>query len=222
MEKKEEKALEALRKIILQEDEIKLEQLESEIRILKNQISDKESLISSISPIIADLLERKIFDSKDEMAEALAPIMGEAIKRQVSEAKEDVVDALYPIIGKTIRKSVAEAMKNLVDTVNQKFEQALRNRFFKKRIQSKLTGVSKGELVIRDSIPFNIEEIFLIHRESGLLISHVSSSMPEGTVDKELISGMLTAIGDFVTNAFKTNKDEDLNEIQLWNVKNFT
>jgi len=214
MQTTKDKSLEALRRIILEEDEKKLMRLEEELSNLKIQIADKEALLDSLEPVIADLLERKIISSRDEMAEALAPIMGEAIKRQVSEAKEDVVDALYPVIGKAIRKSVAEAMKKLVESANQKIDQTLRRRLFAKRIQSKITGVPEGELILKDTLPFHIEEIFLIHKASGLLIAYVSSSQAETTVDEELIGGMLTAIRDFVAEAFKTEQKQDLNEIQ--------
>ena len=176
MQSKKDKSLEALKKIILHEDQQKLKQLEQDLSALSKQIADKESLISSLDPVIADLLERKISDSKEEMAEALAPIMGDAIRQQIADAKDDVVDALYPIIGKTIRKSVAEAMKKLVETVNQKIDKALRQNLFKKFLQSKITGVPEGELVLKDAMPFKIEEIFLIHKESGLLLSHFSAN----------------------------------------------
>ncbi|MDZ7333162.1 MAG: OmpA family protein [candidate division KSB1 bacterium] len=209
-----DRSLEALRKILLQEDELKLKQLEQELVRLKKQIADKEALIESLDPIIADLLERKIASSKEEMAAALAPVMGDAIRHQIAEAKDDVVDALYPIIGKTIRKSVAEAMKKLVETINQRIDQALRRSLFKKRLEAKLTGVSESELVLKESLPFQIQQIFLIHKESGLLLSHVSVPNAEEKVDEELIGGMLTAIQNFVVEAFAGESKQDLNAIQ--------
>jgi hypothetical protein len=219
MQSKKDRSLEALKKILLHEDQLKLKQLETELSALRNQIADKESLISSLDPVIADLLERKIASSKEEMAAALAPIMGDAIRHQIADAKEDVVDALYPIIGKTIRKSVAEAMKNLVETVNQKIDKALRQNLFKKFIQSKITGVPGSELVLKDAMPFQIEEIFLIHKESGLLLSHVSSKNAGVKIDQDLISGMLTAIRNFVSEAFVSDEDQDLEEIQYGSSK---
>lgn len=214
-----DRSLEALKKILLQEDQLKLKRLETEIARLQKQIADKESLIASLDPVIADLLERKIANSKDEMAAALAPIMSDAIKRQIADARDEVVDALYPIIGKIIRKSVAEAMKKLVDTINQKIDQALRRSLFKKRIQSKITGVPEGELLLKEAMPFKIEEVFLIHKESGLLLSHVSSRQAEVKVDEDLIGGMLTAIRNFVSEAFETDKTQDLNEIRYGDSK---
>lgn len=215
MKSNKDQSIEALRQILLQDDLIKLRKLETDIFDLQQTIADKESLIASLDPVIAELLERKIAVSKDEMAEALAPVMGEAIRLQVAEAKDDVIDALYPVIGKVIRKSVAETMKKFVDSVNQRIEQTLRSRLFNKRVQSKLTGIPESQLILKDALPFKIEEIFLIHKESGLLISHVSSQEAEVKVNEEMISGMLTAIRDFVAEAFAAREEGDLDEIQF-------
>ena len=214
MMSKNDQSIEALRQILLQDDITKLQKLEDDLFDLQQTIADKESLIASLDPVIAELLERKIASSRDEMAETLAPIMGEAIKRQVAEAKDDVIDALYPVIGKVIRKSVTESMKKFVDSVNQRIEEALRSRLFKKRVQSKLTGIPERELILKDALPFKIEQIFLIHKESGLLISHVSSKATDVKIDEELISGMLTAIRDFVAEAFQNEKDQELDAIE--------
>ncbi len=214
-----DKLLEALKTILFRDEKLKLQQLEQVLQDLKSQLADKESWLASLDPIIADLLERKIATSRDEMAAALSPIMSEAIKHQVAEAKDDVVDALYPIIGKLIRKAVAESMKKFVESVNHKIELSIRQGFFKKRLQSKIVGVSEGDLLLKESLPFQIQEVFLIHKTSGLLIAHVSAHNAENTVNEELISGMLTAIRDFVSEAFQTPQEHDLETIQYGETK---
>ncbi|MBN1350809.1 OmpA family protein [candidate division KSB1 bacterium] len=219
MQSKKDNALNELRNILLAEDKQKIAILEQSLSQLQKQVDDKEALINSLQPEIAAMLAQKIHDSKSEMADALAPVMGEAIRRQISEAKDDVVDALYPVIGKAIRKLVAEAMKNLVDSVNKKIDQTFRSRLFVKKVQSKITGVSEGELLLKDALPFQVEELFLIHRETGLLISHVTSSSAETTIDRDLVSGMLTAIQDFVTEAFNSKNQGELDEIQYGDAK---
>lgn len=215
MTTRNDKSLEALRQILLREDLIKLQQLEHDLLNLRQTISDKESLIRALEPIITNLLERKIAVSRDEMAEALAPIMGEAIRLQVAEAKEDVIDALYPVIGKIIRKSVAEAMKKFIDSVNQKIDQTLKQRFFRRRVQAKLAGVPEGTLIIKDALPFKIQEMFLIHQDSGTLIAHVSCQDAAVKVDQELIGGMVTAIRDFASEAFSAGKDHYMDSLQF-------
>ncbi len=209
---KSDNDFELLRKILLADDYNKLKKMERELRKLRKQFSDDESFIESLDPVITDVLERKIGDSKGRVAQTLAPVISDAIKVQINETREDVVDALYPIIGQTIRKSVSEYLRELVDSINYKVNRAFNLGFLFKWLKSKMTGVSDGELLFSDALPFKIKEVFVIHKETGLLLYHTSSTPSDQTVDQDIISGMLSAIRNFISEAFKS--DQDLDEIQ--------
>lgn len=216
----DEKSLEYLRQILLDNDHQKLIEFESELDKINYQLSDKEAKINVFLPIITDLLERKIIDSEDELVKVFSPIMGSAIKKQVSDSKEDIIEALYPIMGDAIKRSVAESIKEIYTSINMKIEKALRRGIFSRQIKSKISGVSGSDLILQQSFPFCISEIFLIHESSGLLITHVSSSESEMSSDGDLISGMLTAIKDFVAESFKKNGgSQNLYEIQYGDSK---
>ncbi len=219
MSKNDQEAVERLRRLILGDRIDRIENFEREIQQLRSRLYNEEELISSLDPVIADLLERKINLSKDDMAEALSPIMSEAIKRQITETKEDVVDALYPVIGQTIRRSVSQAMKDMVYGVNSRIEKAIVKKLLPRKLRSKLLGVSESELLVSEALPFDVEQIFLIHKETGILISHVTAESARATVDQELVSGMLTAIRDFVSEAFNQDADRDLSEIEYGDSK---
>lgn len=219
MSKNDQEAVERLRRLILGDRIDRIESFEREIQQLRSRLYNEEELISSLDPVIADLLERKINLSKDDMAEALSPIMSEAIKRQITETKEDVVDALYPVIGQTIRRSVSQAMKDMVYGVNSRIEKAIVKKLLPRKLRSKLLGVSESELLVSEALPFDVEQIFLIHKETGILISHVTAESARATVDQELVSGMLTAIRDFVSEAFNQDADRDLSEIEYGDSK---
>jgi hypothetical protein len=66
---------------------------------------------------------------------------------------------------------------------------------------------------LRTSLPFAVTEVFLIHRETGLLLWHGSDD-PEATRDSELVGSMLTAIRDFAQDAFGRGKEGQLEEIE--------
>ncbi|MCB9250460.1 MAG: BON domain-containing protein [Ignavibacteriales bacterium] len=215
MQYDEEKSLDVLRQIFQSNNTKQLEEFENEIEALKQQLNDKETKINAYYPIITDLLERKIIDSEDEVAKVLSPIVGKAIKKQISESKDEMIDALYPIMGETIKKSIAESMKELYESINLKIDNALRKGIFSKQVKSKISGVSTGDLILQSAFPFKIKEIFLIHEQSGILISHVSSSLNDKTTDADIVSGMLTAIKDFVKESFASDSgSQSLNEIQ--------
>ncbi len=207
-------ALKKLKQILLTDDQRRINQLEKQLELLRSQYRNKEQLIQTLNPVIAELIANKIHSSKDEMAEVLAPVMGKAIKKQIENAKDDVVDALYPVIGKTIRRSIAEAMKNLAEMVNRKIENALRLNLIFIKLKSKITGVPEEQIFLKSALPFYIHDIFYIHKETGILVSHVSNKKDSHHADEDIISGMLTAIRSFSKNAFSEDEDRDLKEIE--------
>ena len=214
MNSDEEKSLERLKQIFLFDSEDRQINFEQELSELKFTLTDKTAKIENYYPIITDLLERKISESEDEVAKVLSPIMSKALKEEINESKEDIIDALYPIMGQTIKKYVAEAIKDIYTSINLKIDNALRRGIFSKQIKSKFSGVSAADIILQESFPFSLDEIFLIHEKSGILISHVSSTQNLSS-DADLISGMLTAIKDFVADSFKNDSgDQNLNEIQ--------
>jgi len=77
-----------------------------------------------------------------------------------------------------------------------------------------MSGVSESELVLKDSLPFQVKEVFLIHKENGLLLSHVSLSGENSGAHQDVVSGMLTAISDFAASAFDTSGDLTLSQIE--------
>ena len=205
-------ALDKLKAILLTAEKERLAHLEGEVSDLHAQLADKERLLETLDPIIADLLYKKIMESKNTMAEALAPVMGSALRAQIAEAKDDIADALHPVIGSAVRKSVAEAMKNLMKAINERIDKIV-NRGF--RASNKLDRLT----LLREALPFHLEQIFYIHRESGILISHASFN-PQQSGNEDIISGMLTAIRAFSKSAFSA-KEESLYEIQYENLNIF-
>ncbi|MCB0129800.1 MAG: hypothetical protein KDD78_03090 [Caldilineaceae bacterium] len=190
-------ALDALRGILLEQYRERLGGLQGEvaeheriIALLEDQINDKEGLLAVITPVLADAINTSIRDSRDEM-----------------------IEALYPITGRLVTRAVSEAMRDLMRNIDNQ----MRNNFsvdsFKRRVQARTSGVSDAELAVRTALPFEAEELFLIHRDSGLLLHYVSRD-PTVDSDSDLISGMLTAIRDFVQDAFGRGQAGELDEVQ--------
>ena len=198
--------------------------------VLRRKIStSKEDIIEAITPIIDDLIRSRGQEDKNSMGEALsiaipsaldnvspeelanaiAPTMGEAIKRQIEIEQDKIIDALYPVIGNTISKYMIET----IESINEKIEETLTLRGIKRKIKAKLQGVSEAELIVKESLSFNIQAIFLIHKASGLLISEIQP-LQEERLESDMIAGMLTAIRDFANDCItKSGKVSELGEI---------
>ncbi len=173
--------------------------------------SDREQMNKLAQKVI--VLERQVQD-KDALAAAVAPILGEAIRRQIQDSRSEIVDALYPIIGQIVMKAVTEAIRDLARAIDERVHTALDFQTIWRRLKSLITGVPEGELALRDALPFVVQEILLIHRETGLLLWYGNRSGATGR-DTDLVSGMLTAIRDFAQEAMGGHDENSLDELHF-------
>jgi hypothetical protein len=183
-------SLETLRDILFARYRQQIAQLEADIDDLERRVSDKDTLTAIVTPIIGDAIRRKIRDSRDEM-----------------------VEILYPIIGQTVVRAVREAIRDLARSIDAQMRTSFSPSAIWWRLRARVSGVSDADVALREALPFEIAEVFLIHRETGLLLWHVSHD-PAASPDSDLISGMLTAIRDFVQDAFGWEREGQLDEIQ--------
>ena len=61
---------------------------------------------------------------------------------------------------------------------------------------------------------FQVEQIFLIHRDSGIVLDHVVDNNAV-IQDPDLVSGMLTAIQDFVKDSFDTDSEDEIETLRI-------
>lgn len=178
---------------------------------IRHLLLKPEVLIDRITPVIAEILAEHIASARDEMAEAIAPILGEAIRRQVYQAREDIVDALYPVVGQTINKAITEALRDLAREIDVRVHQNILQQNPMQRWHARLKGIPEEAYTLRAVIPFTIQEIFLIQRDTGILICHTSHGT--ALADRDLISGMLTAIRDFAREVLGHGQSGELGTI---------
>lgn len=208
-------------RLALREAESRAKDLEVEVDILRRKAqADSEGLAAKLTPVVGDLIGRRIRDSRDEMAEALGPVMGEAIRVQIRDSRDDMVEALSPVIGETVQTAVSDFFRELQRNVDSQLRITFGLDGYMRGMWARIRGISPTELAVRDSLPFAIREIFVIQQGSGLLLAQESISGSE-TTDSDLVSGMLTAVRDFVQDSFtpEGSLPDELNEIQYGNLR---
>jgi flagellar motor protein MotB len=155
------------------------------------------SLIKKHGREIKELKERlKLFYSKDFIE------------------KQDLFDLIYPLIGKVVIKKIQQALSALVKYVNRKLDNMLSYDLWKYRFKAKISGVPLSEIILKESLPFYVNEIFIIDKTSGILLSYASRKGEE-SIEEDLIGSMLIAVNDFIQTSFKKSKTQSLNQIQF-------
>ncbi len=207
----------------LQEARGRAADLEIEVEKLRHRAqSDSEGMAARLLPVFGKLFSRRIRENPDEMAEALGPVMGDAIRVQIRDSREEMVEALTPVIGATVQRAVSGFFRELQRNVDARLRVTAGANNLLRTLLARLRGVSPAELALRDSLSFALQEIFVIQHGSGLLLERWHSPGAE-TADSDLISGMLTAVRDFVRDSFDPTGDDtqELNEIQYGTLRIF-
>ncbi|MGK7901487.1 MAG: OmpA family protein [Hormoscilla sp.] len=163
--------------------------------ISKQIQNSPEEIARAIGPEMSAALKEQMRIERDSISEAIAPEMGKAIKAQIELERDSMVDALYPVIGSTISKYMADVIRS----INEKVENALSPEGIRRKIRAKMQGVSEGELILQESKAFATQAVFLIHKESGLVIAEAQPESEE-RLESEMVAGMLTAIRSFVND----------------------
>ena len=156
---------------------------------------NRQSMGRAIGPAIPVGISYRMIEAPDEFAKAIAPEIASAVKQQINLDREAMSDALYPIIGGTILKYLAETMQE----INTKVEQAVSVEGISRKVKAKLQGISEAELLMKETTPQTVKAVFLIQKESGLVISGVQQSEQE-QLESDMVAGMLTAIRSFVND----------------------
>ncbi|MGH9159347.1 MAG: OmpA family protein [Vicinamibacteraceae bacterium] len=186
--------LEALRSVLLDQERTTL-------ATLQRKLDDPQQFAEAVSAVLANALA--IAESRDEqLAKVLAPTLERATRASIRKDPSTVVGILYPLIGPAIRKSVAETLDSALQGLNRAFKHSVSWQGLKWRLEAYRTGSSFADVVLKHTVAFRVEHVFLIHRTTGLLLEHVAAPQA-ATQDPQLVSGMLTAIQDFVRDSFE-------------------
>ncbi len=187
-------------------------------KILPNAISEEiemspQAIARAIAPEIALAISEQIRLDRDAISNALGSEMGKAIKTQIELEKDAMVDALYPVIGNTISKYMVE----VVHEINNRVENALSLEGFKRKIRAKLQGVSEAELILQEAIHYHVQAVFLIDKDSGLIIQEVQPDSQQH-LQSDLVAGMLTAIRSFANDCIASGSELDTIDYGDWQI----
>jgi OOP family OmpA-OmpF porin len=214
--------MEQLRRVLLRPSREALSDLEERVVALEDAEETPDVTGEDVGAVLPEAVQRNMQDETDRvvLAEALSPTIERTLHASIERDPQPIVDAIFPVIGPAIRKSVSEALNRLLTNVNETLEHSLSLKGLQWRWEAWRTGQPFAEVVLRHTLLFRVEQLFLIDRETGLPMQHLTADAVEAK-DESLVSGMLTAIQDFVHDSFEvdegdTLQDFSVGELSVW------
>ena len=180
---------------------------------LDSEWNDPNQLAPRVGQALPDAIA---FHTPDhQLTQAITPFVIESISTAARRNPESISTAIFPILGPAIRKAIALAFSNLTQTINQTLQHSFTLRGLKWRMEAMASGKSFAEVVLYHSLLYRVEQVFLIHSQTGIVLNHVTADYIQNAQDADLVSGTLTAIQDFIKDSFGASGGEDVETFQL-------
>ncbi len=199
--------LNELRKMIVGLDTEDLQRLS----IFVNDPDAFSQEISGLLPISIKLMLEK----GDISYSVLMPVVESALKDSVKQNPRVLADVLFPIMMPAIRKAVADDLSKMIESLNSTLENSFSPNRLGWRFKSMFSRSSYAEIVLSNAYIFRVKQVFLIHKQSGLLLGEASDSQSAVAKDSDMVSSMLSAIKDFVQDSFDTEQQNELDTIKV-------
>ena len=180
---------------------------------IKKRLEDPALHAREVSTVIAEaLLLRSGKD--DRLGKALAPVVEEIVKGALRKNPLDFTSVLFPLMGPSIRRSIAEGFRAMLQSLHKTLEMSFSWKGLRWRMEALRTGKPFSEVVLLHTLVYRVEQLFLIHSETGLVLAHMQGEDIAGQ-DADMVSAMLTAIQDFAHDCFHSSGQEDLDALQM-------
>ncbi|MDR2349732.1 MAG: hypothetical protein LBF41_03760 [Deltaproteobacteria bacterium] len=180
---------------------------------LTDIIDDPQALAQRIAGVITEaLLVRSRKD--DKLNTVLAPTVEKIFSSSVRRNPETLANQIFPVIGPAIRRSISDTFTSMLQSFNSMLETSFSLKGAKWRLEAWRVHKPFSEIVLLHTLLYHVEEIYLIHAESGLILDHLVYEGGESR-DAELVAAMFTAIRDFIRDSFSVGKNEHLDNLRF-------
>ena len=183
---------------------------------LARRLDDPEVRAAETGSVLAESV-RLAMARGPALSATIAPVVEEAIHDSVRRDPAKLVDAIFPVMGPAIRRSITTTLRDMIQSLNQVLETSVSWRGLMWRLEARRAGKPFAEIVLLHTLVYQVEQVFLIHRRTGLLLHHVVA-MPGSLPDPGVVSAMLTAIQDFVNESFNAGASGTLETMNVGDV----
>ena len=197
-----------LRGILLRDEDQRLARLEAELL-------DPAKLSGHIANVLADSL-RSANQDHTRLVSALQDPTIESISIAARQERERLSDALAPVIGPSIQRAIVDSLQKFTQSIEMIAQHNFSARGVKWRLEAMRTGIPFPQVVLNHTLKFEVEQIYLIQKPSGLLVSHLMHpDIAAQDVDRDVVAGMMMAIQDFVRDSAFGASAERVQTIEL-------
>lgn len=158
--------------------------------------------VKPVARVLPEALAQATEERGTALSAALEPSVSQAVRAVATRESDWFGEILSPTIGAAVRKAVAAAFAALMQRFNEALERSISVQSFQWRLEARRTGRPFAEVVLLHTLIYRVEQVFLIHTKTGLVLQHlVAEGAP--AADPDQVASMVSAIDSFGREAFE-------------------
>ncbi|MGH8026754.1 MAG: hypothetical protein ACREO0_08500 [Pseudoxanthomonas sp.] len=184
-----------------------LEQERGRMDALQDSVRKATARFERVPDLLAEDIESSMREGKrSRLANVLSEATADSLEIAVRRRPQAVVQAVYPVIGPAIRRSLSDALRQMADDLDRALSDTFSPRALLWRWEAWRSGTPYAQVMLRHTTRYQVEHLFLIAPQSGLLLGHLTASgLP--ALDADAVAGMFTAIQQFVRDSVTVDED---------------
>jgi len=196
-------------------DELRELLLGSEKRDLdhvKKRLDDPTLRALEISRVLPEAIAHRV--SRDnKLSKALHPVIEDSVDSYLRTHSQAISDAIVPIMGESLKTALYIKVRNRLEAVNNFLIRNFSPKGIQWRLESYRSKKSIDEVIHFHTLRYRVEQVFIIHRDSGKVLQHVSEFKDEAIEEANMFSETLKAIQSSAAH----ENDPSVNTLQLGN-----
>lgn len=185
----------------------------AEMDHLNRLLKDPHEFSLEISALLPHSISQLIHD-KSIKKDDLIPFLESLMQDSVHQNSSRLANILFPVMGPAIRKAVAEDLKKMIESLNNGLESGISPKHLKWRVQALFSRKSYAEILLSNAYVYHVKQVFLIHRQTGLMLHHETDNETVSE-NADMVASMLSAISDFVKDSFHTSESEGVEMMRV-------
>jgi hypothetical protein len=181
-----------------------------------DELLELRSLLLGVEQQRINRLEDRL-DNPESRADEIGPLLPAIVRRAVETNALALSESLFVVLGPAIRNAISAALHDMLVNLDRVLQNSLSPMAWRWRIEAIRTGKPFAEIVLLHSLQYRVEQVFLVHRDTSLLIRDVRA--PSATQkDPDEVSAMLAAIQDFVRDSFQSEAGAEASTVRVGDI----
>ncbi|MBF0449619.1 MAG: OmpA family protein [Candidatus Magnetomorum sp.] len=179
---------------------------------IKKRLDDPTLRAIEISRVLPEAIAHRISRDK-KLSKALHPVIEDSVDSYLRTHSQAISDAIVPVMGESLKTAVYIKVRNKLESINDFFVRNFSPKGIRWRIESIRSKKTMDEIIHFHTLRYRVEQVFIIHRDSGSVLQHVSEFKDEAIEEANMFSETLKAIQSSATHI----NDPSVNSLQLGN-----